>query len=303
MSAIAATDGASENGRAPKDDLYRALPAAILLRADPAVDPAVEGDGRTLYGHFAVTNQWTEINSFWEGRFMERFAPGAFRKTFKERGDQIRIMFQHGMDPQVGDKPIADIRTLEEDDQGAYYEAELLDGVPDLVVSGLRAGLYGASFRFSSLREEWAEEPGVSDYNPEGLPERTIKEARVFEGGPVTFGAYPQATSALRSATDSFMILRQADPDGRRLLLERMRTVPMLGTRPGEGRAAETEHTDSTTDANGGVNGAAPEASDAAPQGTSDATRREPARTRKGGGLTPHDWTWGSRKDNQPWSL
>lgn len=281
MSAITATDDASVSGRAPKDDLIRALPLAIEFRAH---DDEEEQRGDVLFGHFAVTGQWTEINSAWEGRFMERFATGAFKKTFKDSRDKIRILFQHGQDPEVGDKPIAAITDLREDDQGAFYEADLLDGVPELVRSGLAKGLYGASFRFSSMREEWAEEPGVSDYNPEGLPERTIKEARVVEGGPVTFGAYPQATSGLRSATDTYLIMRSADAEGRRLLLARTQTVPMLGTRSVE-RAAETAHTDDTSDASG-VNGAAPDETDAAlVEDTSVPERRETPHQNRSYGL------------------
>lgn len=297
MSAIAANEPTSGDGRVPKDDLYRSRPIAIAIRADEEAGDDPDG-ARVLSGHFAVTNTWTEINSWYEGRFLERFAPGAFRKTFKERSDQIRILFQHGMDPQVGDKPIADIRELREDDEGAYYEAELLDGVPELVISGLERGLYGASFRFSSLREEWAEEPGESDHNPEGLPERTIKEARVFEGGPVTFGAYPQATAALRSATDNFLILRSADADGRRLLLDRTKTVPDLGTRT-QVRAAEAEHTASTPD-----DGAAPDKPDAAREGTSAESRRADDRP-NGGPRTPLNTTYrGKAKAQSPsWRL
>jgi phage head maturation protease len=32
----------------------------------------------TVSGHFAVFNRWTEIDSLFEGQFMERFAPGSF---------------------------------------------------------------------------------------------------------------------------------------------------------------------------------------------------------------------------------
>lgn len=290
MSALAATDDASENGRAPKDDLYRVLPAAVEVRADDETDEDPD-EGRILYGHFAVTNRWTEINSMWEGRFMERFATGAFKKTLRENRDGLRILFQHGMDPQVGDKPIAAVRDLREDDEGAYYEARLLDGVPELIVSGLREGVYGASFRFSSMREEWAEEPGASEHNPEGLPERTIKEARVAEGGPVTFPAYADATAQLRSATDHFLILRSADPEARRLLLDRMNKLPDLGTRTS--RAAEAGHTEEI----------APEATDAAREGTSDVTRREPNAAT--GGTKPAPLFTGSknRGANQSWRL
>ncbi len=66
---------------------------------------------------------------------------------------------------------------------------------------GLRAGVYGASFRFQTLREDIDQRPGTSAYNPEGLPQRTIQEARVMEFGPVTFPAYAGATAGVRSLT------------------------------------------------------------------------------------------------------
>ena len=66
---------------------------------------------------------------------------------------------------------------------------------------GLRAGAYGASFRFKTVRDSIDQAPRVSDYNPLGLPERTIREAQVFEFGPVTFGAYQGATAGARART------------------------------------------------------------------------------------------------------
>lgn len=194
-------NGAVVAARDASVEVIRATPPAMTVRAD--------GDEDTrpvLFGYFARFNQWTEIDSYFEGRFMERIAPGAFRKTFRERGDDIRVLFQHGRDPQVGDKPIAEIEELREDPtEGAYYEARLLDGVPDLLLSGLRAGQYGQSFRMQILREEWKEEPGASDHNPAGLPERTIKEIRLHEFGPVTFPAYANTEAGVRSLTDTFV--------------------------------------------------------------------------------------------------
>jgi HK97 family phage prohead protease len=174
-----------------------------LIRAGlPCTLKGVQGEGRTLTGHFAVFNRFTEINSWFEGRFLERIAPGAFLRTMVQDRGQMRILLNHGRDPALGSKPIAAIATLREDDFGAYYEAPLFDSVDALVVEGLRAGQYGASFRFQVLREEIVQEPDASDYNPTALPERTIKEAKVAEFGPVTWGAYSEATAGLRSLTD-----------------------------------------------------------------------------------------------------
>jgi HK97 family phage prohead protease len=184
----------AENGRAA---VIRAIGKGPELRADDEGSP-------TLFGHFAVFDRWTEINSFFEGHFMERIAPGAFRKTIRENRDRIRALFQHGADPEVGDKPIGRIEELREDSDGAYYEVSLYDGIPELVMSGLRDGQYGASFRFQVMREDVVEEPDASDDNPRALPERTIKELRLHEFGPVTFPAYADATAGVRSLTDHF---------------------------------------------------------------------------------------------------
>jgi HK97 family phage prohead protease len=151
----------------------------------------------TLVGHFAVFNQWTEINSWFEGNFLERIAPGAFKKTFAENRSNMKVLFQHGMDPQIGDKPLGPIDTLKEDRTGGYYEVPLLDtGYVPRAVPGLEADLYGASFRFAVMREEIVDEPGVSAYNPKGIQERTIQEAKVIEFGPVTFPAYARRPPA-----------------------------------------------------------------------------------------------------------
>jgi HK97 family phage prohead protease len=194
-------------GRPPRDHLFRAVRPGVELRAK-----GDGGDGMpTLEGHFAVFNEWTEIDSIFEGTFMERIAPGAFKKTFKEQRDSIRCLFQHGMDFNIGDKPLGPVDALEEDKEGARYEVPLLDTsyVRD-ILPGLEAKLYGASFRFRVIREDFNEEPDPSDENPRGLPERTITELECREFGPVTFPAYPGATAQVRSVTDQFVLGRFA---------------------------------------------------------------------------------------------
>ena len=199
----------------PREQLVRAIQPGYELRAEN------DGDMPTLFGHFAVFNRWTEINSWFEGNFMERFAPGAFTKTIAERRDKIRALFQHGKDPQIGDKPLGPIRELREEEEGPYYEVPLLDTAYNReLIPGLEAGLYGASFRFEVLRVDEDLAPERSEHNPEALPERTVKEARLFEFGPVTFPAYADATAGVRSLTDEFLFEQIArDPRKARELL------------------------------------------------------------------------------------
>lgn len=198
----------------PRDNIVRAVMPGVELRS-------AEDGVRTLHGHFAKFNEWTEIRSAWEGNFIERIAPGAFRKTMAESRDRIKVLFDHGHDPSIGNKPLGAIRSLDEDEQGAAYEVDLLDTsyVRDLL-PGLEAGLYGASFRFSVVREDKVDRPDESEHNPRGLPERTIREVRLSEFGPVTFPAYAGATAGVRSITDDYIVKRlQRDPDTLRSLL------------------------------------------------------------------------------------
>jgi HK97 family phage prohead protease len=186
----------------------RLLPPRVTDPTPDAVEPAADdraGDaGDVMTVAFSAFGAWYEINSWFEGNFLERTAPGAFAKTIAERSGQVKVLFNHGMEFDVGDKILGPVDLLEERADGPYAEVPLLDGVPQLIVSGLRAGVYGSSFMFNVLRDEWNEEPARSDHNPDGIPERTIKEVRLLEFGPVTWPANPAATAGLRSNTDRY---------------------------------------------------------------------------------------------------
>lgn len=184
---------------APRDDLYRST---------PPMEVRAEANGRlTLFGHFSVFNSPTVIDSAYEGRFVERIAPGAFRKSLSERGAHMKIMWNHGRSEILPDVLIAKPTDVREDERGAYYEAEMFSGLPEWLYEGLREGVYGASFRFQSVRDEWDDNPTRSADNPEALPERTVREAKVFEAGPVSWPAYSDATASVRSLSDRFVDL------------------------------------------------------------------------------------------------
>jgi HK97 family phage prohead protease len=178
------------------------------------------------------------------GRLHGAVRAGAWRKTIREQRDRIRSLFQHGMDPQVGDKPLGPITLLEENDRGGYGEVPLLDTSYNRdLLPGLKAGLYGASHRFSVLREEVVDQPDPSERTRTASPERTVKEARLMEFGPVTFPAYAGATAGVRSLTDDFLQrCFERDPDRLREMFAK--AVEIRAEKPDE-----QDDAPSTTDA------------------------------------------------------
>lgn len=208
-------EAALEPAPPPKTDLFRAIYPGFEIR-----DAGEQADGflAILSGHFAVFDEWTEICSEYEGHFLERVCRGAFKKTFQEQAQRMKVLFQHGFDPTVGRKPLGPILKLEEDEVGAAYEVGLIDTVYNRdLLPGLRtAGLYGASFRFSMIQEAFVRRPAASPRNPDRLPERSLKEVKVVEFGPVTFPAYLGATAGARSITDEIRELAAIQPAGDR---------------------------------------------------------------------------------------
>lgn len=232
-------------------EIVRALPVVAQLRAKDDDETTTDGLG-LMEVRFSVFNTWYEINSFWEGRFLERTAPGAFAKTMSERRTQIVSLFNHGMDFNIGDKVLGPIEELYEDKDSPVGVVRLLDTSYNRDLEpGLRAGVYRSSFMFNVIREEWDDEPERSDHNPDGLPERTIKEVRLFEFGPVTFPANPDASSGMRSMTDEYLEHVKRTTPGRyeqlRARALNLRTPDQAGaaTRTPAPQGAATSSTDS----------------------------------------------------------
>lgn len=184
---------------------------ASLLRADETTD----GTLGIMFVRFSPFDTWYEINSYFEGRFLERTRPGAFKNTINgaKRSDgrySTKIMFNHGMDMNIGDKLLGVPTRFAEVNSDGYHGPELEVPLEDTsynrdMLPLLRAGAYGSSFMFESIREDWNHDPGTSGHNPEGLPERSVTEVRAFEAGPVTWPASPTASSGMRSLTDLYM--------------------------------------------------------------------------------------------------
>lgn len=168
-----------------------------------------EGDGLTLDGYAAVFNSPTRINS-WEGVFDETIAPGAFKKSMRERTPVLQV--NHG---RSEDLPIGAIESLTEDARGLHVTARIFD-VPDtaLLREGIKAqAIHGMSFRFEVVKDEWRDAAGklikpehlpaalygADPADPTTVPMRTLREVRLYELGPVTYPAYGDTSVSLRS--------------------------------------------------------------------------------------------------------
>lgn len=209
-----------------RDNLLRTKPFT-LARATDGGDQA--DDGLTLEGHAAVFDERTVIDSWFEGRFTEEIAPGAFKKTFRERTPVLQ--FDHGSHPLVGSIPIGRLQEAREDDVGAYVKGRLHDNwLVQPVRDAIREeSVTGMSFRFSVVREEWRDKKGqlIEDddellnmlFDKTDYPVRTLKELRVPELGPVVFPAYEATDVGVRSGRTVIDLgeLRQ-DPAARKSL-------------------------------------------------------------------------------------
>lgn len=184
------------------------------------------GDGHTLEGYAVVFNTPAEICS-WEGDFLEQVAPGAFRKTLKNKMPVLQ--YDHGRDARTGSVPIGTIEDVHEDATGLYVLARLFDNpVIEPIRQAIEGGaIHGMSFRFEVVRDEWRDRDGklikpdelsslLWEAGERGPLQRTIREVELFELGPVVFPAYDSTTVGVRS------LLAQLDPNEHRALIREL---------------------------------------------------------------------------------
>jgi len=117
--------------------------------------------------------------------FIEKIAPGAFRKTLSETPD-VRLLINHEGLPLARTKN--GTMKLYEDERGLYFEAELADTqeARDLHTLVARGDVDQMSFAFRVIRQKWNED----------RTERMLTEVSLADGDVsiVTYPAYP-ATS------------------------------------------------------------------------------------------------------------
>lgn len=150
-----------------------------------------DGDGMTFSGYAAVFNAPSEPLPF-----IERIAPGAFRRTLRERSD-VKLLWNHD-----SNHPLASTRggslKLIEDNVGLRVEARLANTQAGRDAAELiRSNVVDAmSFGFTVPE-------GGAEWNENGT-ERTLKSVRLFEVSIVPWPAYPSTggTVAVRGLSE-----------------------------------------------------------------------------------------------------
>ena len=121
--------------------------------------------------------------------FIERIAPGAFKRSLAMDGD-VRLLVEH--DGVAIGRTKSGTLSVFEDERGLRIDARVDPANPKVaeVVSAIRRGdLDGMSFGFRTIKDSWNET----------RTERVLEELQLFEVSLVSFPAYPQTAVAARS--------------------------------------------------------------------------------------------------------
>ncbi len=126
--------------------------------------------------------------------FIEQVDPSAFNRTLNVA--DVRALGNHDPNWLLGRSKSGTLR-LSTDGTGLRYEIDVNPADPDgqRAIEKIRRGdMDGSSFSFQTIRDEWNWEATP--------PQRRLLEVALLDIGPVCFPAYPDATSAMRSALE-----------------------------------------------------------------------------------------------------
>lgn len=171
-------------------DIERRFVTTEVRATGDESNPVIEGDA-------AVFNTETQIG----GMFRETIRPGAFTRVLSENPDVIAA-YNHDWNIVLG-RTSAGTLTLTENLRGLHYETKInpKDTEAMNVYQKVKRGdIPQASFAFTVRSEAWTK--------PQTKGELALREVieveRLFDVGPVAFGAYPQASASARSQAQTF---------------------------------------------------------------------------------------------------
>ena len=148
-------------------------------------------DGLTFEGCVAVFDTPAAISDQF-GDYTETIARSAFNRTL-QRGFPP-LLFEHGKHPLIGRMPLGVITDMEPVSRGLFVRARLSD---NWLIQPVRDAIRDKAITGCSVRME----PMKVDDNGRGSARtRVIREARLYDVGPVVYPAYKETTAAVRSA-------------------------------------------------------------------------------------------------------
>lgn len=159
---------------------------------DTEIELRETSDGASFAGRAAVYDTWADIG----GMFRERIAPGAFDRAIAE-GQDVRHLINHDPNLVLGRTTAGTTRIS--GDGALNVETDLPDTsyARDFAVSSKRGDISQMSFGFQVAEggDEWDWKA-----NP---PERTIRDADIFDVSSVTFPSYNETSGEVRSALEA----------------------------------------------------------------------------------------------------
>ncbi len=165
------------------DREIRAIPAEFRIQQK-------ENEPLKIIGYAARFNELSE--EMWGMR--EKIAPGAFTEAIGK--SDVRALWNHDPNYVLGRTKNGTLQ-IREDEQGLFYEVTPPDAqwARDLVESIKRGDVDQSSFAFTVEAQEW-------DERSDPITRTIVKVRELFDVSPVTYPAYPTATSGVRSLKD-----------------------------------------------------------------------------------------------------
>lgn len=148
-------------------------------------------DGLTFEGFVAVYDSPVPISDQF-GEYTETIARSAFTRTL-QRG-YPPLLFEHGKHPLIGRMPLGVITKMEPVARGLFVQARLSD---NWLIQPVRDAIRDKAITGCSVRMEPVK---VDDTGRGASRTRVIREAKLYDVGPVVYPAYKETTAAIRSA-------------------------------------------------------------------------------------------------------
>lgn len=180
-----------------KNDIERRFVQITQRAAGDDDNPVIEGDA-AVFGVETVIGRW----------FREKILPGAFTRVLSENPDVVAA-YNHDWNVVLG-RTTAKTLELKETSKSLFYSTKINPKDPDAMAvyqRVKRGDVSQASFAFTVRTEKWTK---AEEEN--GLALREIVEVdKLYDVGPVTFGAYPEASAQARSQAEAIQTLVLSD--------------------------------------------------------------------------------------------